>query len=556
MLLKRMFSGCNKLRGKPSYKVDANMTQHQLESTIPRILAEASRHWADRLAIVDEGLSLSFQALQARAQGVSKALIQAGLEPGEPFAIWAPNSALWIVAALGGQLAGGVLVPINTRFKAAEAADVIRRSKSRFLFIVNEFLGTSYPRLLVNEALPDLAEQILLDSNSLLAFIARGKSISQATLNERSTQIKPGDLSDILYTSGTTGRSKGVMSSHGQNIAVFTIWSEAVGLNLNDRYLIVSPFFHTFGYKAGWLAALLTGACIYPLAVFDPGKVLHLIETEAISMLPGAPTIFQSLLAEPQITRLIEAGKLTSLRCAVTGAASVPVQLVKDMKHRLGFKEVYTAYGLTESTGVVSLCHSGDDLETIAKTSGRAMRGVELQITDPDGQALAPHEQGEIWVRGFNVMQGYLDDEATTAATITADGWLKTGDLGLLDEGGYLKITDRLKDMYICGGFNCYPAEIEQILLQHPDIKDVAVVGVADEQLGEVGHAYLVAEQALDPAEIISWAREAMANYKVPRGITQRDDLPRNASGKVQKYLLKPSPDSNTNDNINKNKQP
>ena len=191
------------------------MTQHQLESTIPSILADATRHWSDRLAIVDDGLSLSFQALQDRAQGVGKALIQAGLQPGEPFAIWAPNSALWVVAALGGQLAGGVLVPINTRFKAAEAADVIRRSRSRFLFIVNEFLGTSYPSLLVDEDLPELAEQILLDSHSLLSFIDRGKSISQGRLNECSSQIKPGDLADIIYTSGTTGRSKGVMSSHG-----------------------------------------------------------------------------------------------------------------------------------------------------------------------------------------------------------------------------------------------------------------------------------------------------------------------------------------------------
>ncbi len=524
------------------------MTQTQIGRTIPGVLADAARQWSQRQAILDGGMSLSFQELQDRAQGLAKALMQAGLQSGERFAIWAPNSALWIIAALGGQIAGGVLVPINTRFKGAEAADVIRRSKSRFLFIVTEFLDTSYPDLLADEKLPDLAGQILLDADSLGDFANTGMSISAAKLSERTAHIKPTDLSDIIYTSGTTGKSKGVMTNHGQNIAVFANWSEAVGLNADDRYLIVNPFFHIFGYKSGWLAALLTGATIYPLAVFDVGKVLRLIEEEAITMLPGAPTIFQSLLADPQITRLIEERKLDSLRCAVTGAASVPVQLVKDMKHKLGFKEVYTAYGLTESTGVVSLCQSGDDFETIAKTSGRAMQGVEIQITDAEGHALPPSEQGEIWVRGFNVMQGYLDDAAATEETITPDGWLKTGDLGLLDERGYLKITDRLKDMYICGGFNCYPAEIEHILLRHPAIKDVAVVGTADERLGEVGHAYLVAEQntALDPAEIINWARDEMANYKVPRGITQLDALPRNASGKVPKYLLKPSPDSNS----------
>jgi acyl-CoA synthetase (AMP-forming)/AMP-acid ligase II len=327
------------------------------------------------------------------------------------------------------------------------------------------------------------------------------------------------------------------MCNHGQNLRVFETWSEGVTLNSADQYLIVNPYFHSFGYKAGWLAALIRGATVHPVPVFDLDEVLNLIQSEAISFLPGAPTIFQSILTHPNRDEY----DLSSLRCAVTGAASIPVQLVRDMKSVLGFDEVYTAYGLTESTGVVSLCRSGDDFETIATTSGQPMDGIEVQTTGPDGKPTAPGQPGEIWVRGFNVMQGYLDDPHATNETITPEGWLKTGDIGEFTDSGYLRITDRITDMYICGGFNCYPAEIENVLLNHVAILDVSVVGGPDERLGEVGHAYIIAKpgEEQDEEELITWARDNLANFKVPRRITFVNELPRNASGKVQKFLLK-----------------
>ena len=539
-----------------------------LNRTIPQVLLAAAEQHGPRPAIVEDGGQLTFAELKARADLLAKAVLAVGLQPGERFAIWAPNMADWVCTALAGQQVGGVLVPINTRFKGLEAGDIVRRSGAKLAFATSGFLGVDHAALLAGQGCPTLERIVALPSlelpgkeavakpspaptaakalaantakagkvQALDVFLRLGEAVADAELRRRIAAVRPEDLSDILYTSGTTGAPKGAMTSHGQNIATFEEWSAAVGLNAEDRYLIVNPFFHSFGYKAGWLAALLHGATIFPEAVFDAERTLRQIERQRISLLPGPPTLFQSLLAHPALART----DLSSLRCAVTGAASVPVQLVRDMKNRLGFAEVYTAYGLTESSGVVSLCRSGDDFETIANTCGRAMRGVEIRIAAADGRALPAGEAGEVWVRGFNVMQGYLDDAAATAATITPEGWLKTGDVGVLDRRGYLRIVDRLKDMYICGGFNCYPAEIENLLLAHPDIAEAAVLGAADERLGEVGHAFVVRAPGRNPQseDLLAWAKAQMANYKAPRRITWVDELPRNASGKVQKFLL------------------
>ena len=514
-----------------------------LDRTIPGILEVAASRFPARAAIVDDSGVLSFADLRKESRRLARAVMAAGLLPGERFAIWAPNTPVWVLAALAGQQAGGVLVPLNTRFKGGEAADIVRRAGVRLAFAMGEFLGVDHAATLEGQDCPKLDRVVRLGTGagqagrqSLDEFAAQGEGVSEADLDARVEAVRPADLSDILYTSGTTGAPKGAMTTHGQNIAVFEEWSEAVGLCGEDRYLVVNPFFHSFGYKAGWLAALLRGVTIYPEARFDAGRVLRQIERHRITMLPGPPTLFQSLLTHPA-TRSAD---LSSLRCAVTGAAVVPVQLVKDMKRELGFDEVYTAYGLTESSGVVSLCDRDDDFETVASTCGRAMRGVEIRIADARGEAVPAGEPGEVWVRGFNVMQGYLDDPEATAAAVTPSGWLKTGDVGVLDERGYLRITDRLKDMYICGGFNCYPAEIENLLLEHPDIAEIAVIGAPDERLGEVGHAFVVRApgSAAEPGELIEWARGRMANFKVPRHVSFLDELPRNATGKVQKFLL------------------
>jgi HIP---CoA ligase len=519
-----------------------------IPATIPRVLARAVALFGDTPAIVEDARRLSFRELGDAAARATAAFLAAGVAPGERIAIWAPNRSEWVIAALGALGAGAVLVPLNTRLKGKEAAFILRRSGARLLVTVDEFLGTRYPQLLAGEDLPQL-QRVVLFSDELLPdeggrrlqswsqFLADGQSVTPAAIRAAHERVLPEDVADILFTSGTTGQPKGVLSTHRQNVQVFRTWSEFVGLAAADRYLAVNPFFHSFGYKAGWLAALLQGATLYPLAVFDAGRALDCIERERISVLPGPPTLYQSLLAHESLPRR----DLSSLRLAVTGAASVPPVLITRMRGELRFKSVLTAYGLTESTGVVTICpHDADD-ETVASRCGIAIPGVEVRCADAAGRTVAVGQPGEVLVRGYNVMRGYFDDRRATEEAIDAQGWLHTGDVGVLDERGYLRITDRMKDVFIVGGFNCYPAEIERLLTEHPAVGQVAVIGVPDERLGEVCKAFVVARPGvqLTSAALIAWARDNMANYKVPRYVELVAQLPVNAAGKVQKFALR-----------------
>jgi acyl-CoA synthetase (AMP-forming)/AMP-acid ligase II len=329
------------------------------------------------------------------------------------------------------------------------------------------------------------------------------------------------------------------MTTHSQTLRTFATWAEVVGLRAGDRYLIVNPFFHTFGYKAGILACLMAGATIVPEPVFDVDVVLHRIAEERITVLPGPPTIFQSILDHPHR----DAVDLASLRLVVTGAAVVPVELVEGLWADLGIETVLTAYGLTEATGTVTMCRRGDSAEVISATSGRAIPDVEVRVVDADGAEAPVGEAGEIVVRGYNVMSGYLDDPEATAEAIDGDGWLHTGDVGRLDDAGNLAITDRLKDMYVSGGFNVYPAEVEAVLRRHPGVAQVAVVGVPDRRMGEVGLAVVVpapgADAAATATELAAFAGDRLANFKVPRRVEVLDALPTNASGKVLKRELR-----------------
>jgi acyl-CoA synthetase (AMP-forming)/AMP-acid ligase II len=344
---------------------------------------------------------------------------------------------------------------------------------------------------------------------------------------------------DIMFTSGTTGDPKGVVAGHEQTCRTFRSWVASVGLRAGDRYLIVNPFFHSFGYKAGWLTCMMAGATAYPMATLDVPKLVDLVQRHKITVLPGPPAIFQTLLANDR-----KGADLSSIRLAVTGAANVPPALIERMRTDLGIANVLTGYGLTESCGTVTMSRADDPAEVVARTCGLPIDGVEVRCVDPSGQEVPRGEQGEVVVRGYNVMQGYFEDPEATAEAIDSEGWLHTGDVGRFDEAGRLMITDRLKDMYISGGFNCYPAEIEKALQQHPDVAIAAVIGVPDERLGEVGKAFIVpvAGRSPKPEELLAWARERLANYKAPRFVEVVSALPMNAAGKVRKVDLRSSP--------------
>jgi acyl-CoA synthetase (AMP-forming)/AMP-acid ligase II len=515
-----------------------------LPRTIPGVLDRAAARFARLEALVDGDTRLTFAELAKRVDEAARALVASGVRPGDRVAIWAPNLGEWPVTALAVHRIGAAVIPLNTRFKGNEAAYILNVAKARMLFTVTDFLDTDYVAMLRGaDAVPSLEEIVVLrgatasDTVSWSDFMARSASVEPSVTGEMAAAVTPDTRSDIMFTSGTTGAPKGAVIKHGPTVKAYDAWSTVVGLQEGDRYLIINPFFHSFGLKAGILACLVKGATIIPHPVFDVPSVMQRVTEERVSMLPGPPAIYQTILDHPDLAQY----DLSTLRLAVTGAAPVPVPMIERMRTELSFETIVTGYGLTETTGIATMCRHDDDPETISNTSGRAIPDVEVLVVDDAGNEVPRGESGEVVIRGYNVMEGYLDNPEATAETFDADGWLHTGDIGVMDDRGYLKITDRKKDMFIVGGFNAYPAEIESMILRHPSVGQVAIVGVPDHRMGEVGMAFVVprAGATVEPEELIAWCRENMANYKVPRRVEVVTEFPLNASNKVLKYVLR-----------------
>ena len=466
------------------------------------VLSAADR-FGDAEAVVDGSVRFTFTEIVERIRCAAGAFADLGVGKGERVAIWAPNSAEWIIAAFGLLTAGGVLVPVNTRFKTEEAGDIIARGGAKAVLVQKGFLDQDYT---TPAGIP------VIDVKS--DFLCGGSPFDRA--------VSGTDISDIIFTSGTTGRPKGAMMNHRQTLRMYEEWATLADLREGDRYLQINPYFHTFGLKAGLIASFLRGATMLPVAVFDVEAVVDLIGRERITMLPGPPTLYHSLLT------VGDKAKLSTLRAGVTGAADIPVELVRRIHRELPFQTLMTGYGLTEA-GNVTLSRPGDSFEDVATTAGLPCEGVEVRIAD----------DGEVLVRGYGVMQGYLDDPVATADAIDTGGWLHTGDLGNLDDAGRLRVVGRKKDMFIVGGFNAYPAEIEGFLMKHPAVAQAAVIGVPDERLGQVGKAFVVRKDAVSAEELIGWCRERMAGFKVPRSVQFLQALPLNATGKVVKDLLR-----------------
>ena len=497
--------------------------------TIPQVLDHIADRFSDHDALVTDDRRLTYADLRTEVRRAAAAMIDLGVEAGDRVAIWSPNTWHWVVACLATHYAGGIVVPLNTRYTASEAADVLARTGAPLLVAAGEFLGADKTADLDRGALPDLRHIVRVPiekaDGTWDEFMARGTDLAAA--EARAAAVKPDDVSDILFTSGTTGRSKGALCAHRQSLDAPAAWAACGQLISADRYLCINPFFHNFGYKAGILACLQTGATLIPQLTFDPEKAMAAVAEHRITVLPGPPTIYQVLLDHPRRGDY----DLTSLRFAVTGAATIPVVLIERMQSELDIDIVLTAYGLTEASGFGTMCRADDDAVTVATTCGRPIADFELRIGEHD----------EVLLRGPNVMLGYLDDPEATSAAIDSDGWLHTGDVGRIDDAGNLQITDRLKDMYISGGFNVYPAEVEQVLARLDGVAESAVIGVPDERLGEVGKAFVVvkAGAALDEATVIAYTREHLAKFKTPQSVEFIDVLPRNPGGKVVKPLLR-----------------
>jgi acyl-CoA synthetase (AMP-forming)/AMP-acid ligase II len=513
--------------------------------TIGHLLGDAAATKPDQDAVVDVDRTLTFAELAAEVHRFAAALIAAGVEHGDRISVWAPNRWRFMVATLGGHFVGASLVPINTRYKGPEAAFILEQAKPRVLVVAHEFLGTDYLAELEAAGWSGVASDcrvVLIDDAEASGgiawpeFVASGDAILEPDILARLDAVSGDDISDILFTSGTTGRPKGVMTTHSQNLRAYYDWSSIAGFEPDERYAVINPFFHAFGYKVGWLSALMHQNTIYPHATLDVPGLLRQVETERIALLPGPPALYQTIFEETKRNSY----DLSSLRLAITGAAAIAPTLIERMKAELGFSRITTCYGLTESTGLGTITRKDDDLETIALTSGRALPGLELKLV-AEGDAVEPGKPGEVWIHGYSIMRSYLAGAKQTAEAIDSEGWLHTGDIGSLDENGNLSVTDRLDDMFTVGGFNTYPAEIEHTMTRHPAVSQVAVVGAPEERLGSVPVAFVVAvdDQSINAEELIAWCREQMANFKVPRRIDFVEELPRNATGKVLKHELR-----------------
>jgi len=519
------------------------------------MLADVARRHADREAIVDGEVRLDFPALHAEAQRVAGSLRALGIVPGDRVAIWASNGWRWVAAACGAWLQGAVLVPLATRWKAPEVGPLIERTEARLLFGERRSAGESLLSALVTRygpgtsgrpvaglpsvehiiALDDVAETTERDTAAAEdweAFLSRGEDMP----TPEGKGVEAEDLAEILFTSGTTGSPKGVELGHRQLLQAYWDWSGIGGLAPGDRFLVIPPYSHGFGINGGILACLMRGVANIPVAVFDPHSTLDRIVEERISVISGPPTLFATLMN----LEGFDSSAIDSLRLAFVGAAAVPTELIHAMGDRMGIERVCNAYGLIEAC-VISMTRVDDPPEVIGSTTGCAMPGVAVRIVAEDGSDAPPGESGEIWARSQGIMRGYWRDPEQTAAAITADGWCRTGDVGLCDSAGHIRVVDRLKDAYNCGGFSAYPAEIENQLLERDEIAQIAVVGVPDARLGEVGHAFVIAAagRQIDEVSLIAWARENMANYKVPRGVSVVDAFPLNANGKVKKDELR-----------------
>lgn len=516
--------------------------------TVPRMLRDRAAVAPYTVVIHDGDRTVTVGELRTAAGRVARSLLARGIGRGDRVAIWAPNRWDWVVAAFGAWDVGALLVPLSTRAKGIEGAQALRSTGARLLFTVDRFLGVNYAELVTEAAtteagLPDLVEVVLLPDSDLVAgttgweaFLESGSSVDGEAAERAALAVETDDPFEILMTSGTTGEPKGVLLTGAQILRAYWDWSEVCGLGPGDRCPVVSPFAHGFGINAGLLICVARLATMVPIAVFDPDRVLELIEQHSLTTLAGPPTLFDRILANPALADR----DVSSLRWAIVGAASVPTELVRAMQERIGFERVTNAYGLIEGSAV-TMTRPGDPNEVVAATAGRPLPDMAVRIVDEDENPVSPDERGEVQVRGYGVTQGYWNAPELTEAAFSPDGWLRTGDVGVLDQDGNLRIVGRKKEMFIVGGFNTYPAEIENLLLHDPRIASAAVVGVPDPRLGEVPWAYVVPKPgaSLTPEAVVAWAKANMSNYKVPRRVELVDRLPVTANGKVEKVTLK-----------------
>lgn len=529
--------------------------------TLAAVLDRVAAQYPKNEAIVSGQQRINYETLMDRVNSMANALLKMGVKKGDKVAIWMSNIPEWVYAHFACIKIGAPLIPLNTRYRVHELEYILRQSDSTTLVMMDRFLKIDFipmiyevcpelnecqPGDLRSKKLPLLKRVIMFSEQSHPGILDYSKVLESgkdyagsAELKRAQEAITPEDVYVIPFTSGTTGFPKGVVTTNYQYSRIMEAVSDRFQMSDKDRILVVSPFSHNMGNMTGMLLGACNGACILPMESFDPGEALRLIDEEKVSKFTGSPTMYIMMLDNADFPKR----DTTSIKSSVIGGADVSPDLVRTIIAKMGIQDLISAYGLTENTGVSTMSQRGDPPEVVANTAGKLIfPDCELAVVDPDtGEELPRGTQGEICSRGFYVMKEYYKQPEETANAFNSKGWFRTGDLGIMDDRDYIKITGRLKDMFITGGVNAYPAEIESFLMTYPKISMVAVAGVPDRRMGEVAMAFVKLKegQTATEEEIVKFAREKMANYKAPKYVRFVDDFPMTATGKIQKFVLK-----------------
>lgn len=532
-----------------------------LESTVGGLLDQMAYRYPDNdaLVYVERGLRYSYHEFNDVCRKVAKGLISLGVKKGDHLSIWANNVPEWVILQFASAKIGAVLVTINTSYRSAELEYILKQSDSKMLFMVKSFKTTDYVETFYDvvpefrgvlsdarrsEKLPFLERVVFIGDETpagmtnFNALYELAESVDDATLDAIEAGLSFHEVINMQYTSGTTGFPKGVMLSHFNVVNNGFNIGECMRFTEKDRLCIPVPFFHCFGCVLAVMACVTHGSTMVPIETFNPLQVLQAIEAERCTAVHGVPTMFIAELEHPDFEKF----DLTSLRSGIMAGSPCPIEVMKRVIRDMNASEITIAYGQTESSPVITQTRTDDPIELRVATVGRALPDVEVKIVDIEtGATLPPGKQGELCTRGYLVMKGYYKMPEETTKVIDAEGWLHTGDLAVMDENGYCKITGRIKNMIIRGGENIYPREIEEFLYTHPKISDIQVYGVPDRKYGEQVMAAIVLKKGVEMSEeeVKEYCRDKIAHYKIPYYVKFVDSYPMTASGKIQKFKLR-----------------
>ncbi len=533
----------------------------QLTYTVGSLLDDMARRYPDNEALVypERNLRYTYSQFNNTCRQIAKGLLHLGIKKGDNIAIWAYNVPEWVLLQFASAKIGAILVTVNTSYKSAELEYILNQSDSTSLFMVSSFKDTDYvetldsvvpelavsePGKLVSSKLTYLKNVIFIGGDTPVGMfnfnnlISMGASVTDAELTEVEASLDCHETINMQYTSGTTGFPKGVMLTHYNIVNNGFNIGECMKFTPNDRLCIPVPFFHCFGCVLGVMACVTHATAMVPVEIFDPLKVLQTIENEKCTAVHGVPTMFIAELEHPDFKNF----DLTTLRTGIMAGSNCPIEVMKKVNSDMHASEITIAYGQTESSPVITQTRTDDALELRVSTVGRSLPDVETKIVDIEtNETLPPGKQGELCTRGYHVMKGYYKMPEETARAIDSDNWLHTGDLAIMDENGYCKITGRIKNMIIRGGENIYPREIEEFLYTHAKVSDIQVYGVPDKKYGEQVMAAIILKKGMTMSEeeVRSFCRDKIANYKIPKYVKFVDSYPMTASGKIQKFKMR-----------------